>query len=131
MSHAFTALDDLALLALVVAHGLDSDLNARETDVLVDRVANAAPALEGHELSGDQLSEIVRRSVERYRSLSVHDLDDVVETTRDAWDEGTRARAFAALVAVAEADGVVHTMERTFLRHLGTAWRVAGASPPA
>lgn len=129
MPDAPTPLVDLALLAIVVAHGMDSDLNVQETEVLVDRVAGAAVALVGHELSGDQLSEIVQGAVERYGALSVQDLDGVVEATRTGWDDGRRARAFAALVAVAEADGVVHTMERTFLRHLGTAWGVAGAPP--
>jgi len=118
-----TPLEDLALLTLVVAHGTDADLDPRETKVLVHQLDLLSDALGGDAVhSGADLSDLVEHAVEAYGSLSVVHLDDVVIRLRDGLDEALRARAHAALVRVADADGVVHTMEKTFLRHVAQAW---------
>ncbi|WP_420454973.1 TerB family tellurite resistance protein [Rubrivirga sp.] len=116
-------LDDLALLTLVVAHGTDADLDPRETRVLV-RQLDALSDVFDDAHSGADLSDLVENAVEAYGRLSVRGLDDVVARLRDTLDTALLARAHAALVEVADADGVVHTMEKTFLRHLAQAWRL-------
>ena len=114
-------LADLALLTLVVAHGTDADLDPRETRVLVHQLDLLADTFQDAP-SGADLSHLVEDAVEAYGRLSVVGLDEVVARLRDTLDDDRRARALAALVEVADADGVVHTMEATFLRHVAQAW---------
>ncbi len=116
-------LEDLALLTLVVAHGTDADLDPRETRVLVRQLDLLADAF-GEAASGEDLSHLVEDAVSAYGEISVVELDAVVLRLREALDPDTLARAHAALVRVAEADEVVHTMEATFLRHLAQAWEL-------
>ena len=118
---AHSPLADLALLTLVVAHGTDADLDPRETRVLVQQLDEVGEDLrDAH--SGADLSDLVEAAVKAYGALSVRDLDEVVDRLGRALDPAQVARVHAALVRVADADGVVHTMERTFLRHLAQAW---------
>lgn len=114
-------LGDLALLTLVVAHGTDADLDPRETRVLVQQLDDVGETL-GDVHSGADLSDLVETAVGDYGALSVRELDVVVGRLAHALDGAQLARAHAALVRVADADGVVHTMEKTFLRHLAQAW---------
>ncbi|MEM0963851.1 MAG: TerB family tellurite resistance protein [Bacteroidota bacterium] len=81
----------------------------------------------GEELSGADLSSLVEGAVRRYGEIRVQGLDEVVDGLREVLTPADRARAHAALVEVAHADEVVHTMERTFLRHLADAWGLSGA----
>ncbi len=118
---ASSPLADLALLTLVVAHGTDADLDPRETRVLVDQLDRISGVL-GDAISGADLSDLVERAVGAYGAVSVVGLDTVVARLRDALDAVQLARAHAALVQVADADGVVHTMEATLLRHVAQAW---------
>ena len=123
MSEPVHSLEDLALLTLVVAHGTDAELDARETRALVHQLALMEPRL-GHGEGAFDLSEWVHRAVEAYGALSVVELDDVVARLGDALDDAGRTRALEALVRVAQADGVFHTMERAFLRHVAQVWGV-------
>ena len=119
-----TPLADLALLALVVAHGTDADLDPRESREMVRQLDHIAAAF-GDEASGADLSDLVERAVRDYGRLSVIGLDTVVARLGAALTPAQTARAHAALVEVADADGKVHTMERTLLRHLAQAWGLA------
>ena len=114
-------LADLALLTLVVAHGTDADLDPRETRVLVHQLDLLADTFQDAH-SGSDLSHLIEEAVRAYGRLSVVGLDEVVGRLRDTIDADRLARAHAALVEVADADGVVNTMEATFLRHLAQAW---------
>lgn len=118
-------LADLALLALVVAHGTDADLDPRESRELVRQLDRIAAAF-GDEASGADLSDLVEHAVRDYGQLSVVGLDTVVARLGAALTPAQTARAHAALVEVADADGKVHTMERTLLRHLAQAWGLVG-----
>lgn len=116
-----SALADLALLTLVVAHGTDAVLDPRETRTLVQQLDLLADAFD-ESSSGADLSHLVEAAVARYGAVSVVGLDEVVGRLRDRLDADQLARAHAALVEVANADEVVHTMEATFLRHVAQAW---------
>ena len=121
MDTTSSPLADLALLALVVAHGTDADLDPRETHVLVQQLDEVGEELrDAH--SGADLSLLVESAVRAYGELSVRGVDEVVTRLGQTLDAAQIARAHAALVRIADADGVVHTMEKTFLRHLAQAW---------
>ncbi len=114
-------LADLALLTLVVAHGTDGDLDPRETHELVHQLNMLSSRFEDAH-SGEDLSKLVELAVKAYGSVSVVGLDTVVIRLRDSLSSTDLARAHAALVEVADADGVFHTMEKTLLRHIAEAW---------
>ena len=121
-----TPLEDLALLTLVVAHGTDADLDPRESRALVRQLDLLSDAFGDDAVhSGADLSHLVEAAVEAYGALSVLGLDAVVGRLKERLSETERARAHAALVEVADADGTVHTMEKTFLRHVAQAWGLA------
>ncbi len=120
MAHV-SALADLALLTIVMAHGTDADLDPRETQILVQQLSLLSSS-DGGAASGADLSDLVETAVEAYGELSVRGLDDVVGRLGQALSPEDLARAHAALAAVADADGHVHTMEAAFLRHVAQAW---------
>ena len=117
-------LSDLAIVALLVAHGTDADLDPRESRVAVERLSASAEALAGRSVSMAELSHEVETAIDRYRRLTVPDVDALVARVGAALGEARRADAFAMLVAVAEADGAVSVMERTVLRHIAEVWGV-------
>lgn len=117
-------LADLALLSLVVAHGTDADLDPRESREVVRQLDLVGTGW-GEEPSGADLSDLVEAAVRAYGQLRVVGLDAVVARLGAALTPAQTARAHAALVEVADADGAVHTMERTLLRHLAQAWGLA------
>ncbi len=110
---------DLTLLALVIAHGADADLDPREVDTLAEHLHRLAPRL-----SGDEVIRIVKRGAQAYLDTRVEGAETVVYRLAGALDADGRAQAYAALEAVAEADEVMHTMESTLLRHVAAAWRL-------
>jgi uncharacterized tellurite resistance protein B-like protein len=121
-------MDDVALLALVLAHGTDGAVHADEVRVLLDSLS----ALK-EDLPGDA-EKSLQRAAGHYEGVQIEHLEDVADRIARALAPAPLARVFAVLVAVAEADGVLHPMEATFLRHLAQAWRVGiwpGAGAPA
>lgn len=122
MDRSPSPLADLALLCLVVAHGTDADLDPRETEAVVRQLDRLAGDIGEDALSGVDLSNLVEAAVGAYGDLRVRGLDEVVARLQDALAPEVLARMHAALVRVADADGVVHTMEKTFLLHLAQSW---------
>ncbi|WP_412068682.1 TerB family tellurite resistance protein [Rubrivirga sp. IMCC43871] len=116
-----SALTDLALLTIVMAHGTDADLDPRETQALV-RQLDLLSGGDNGDASGADLSDLVESAVEAYGALSVRGLDELVGRLGQTLAPADLARAHAALAAVADADGHVHTMEAAFLRHVAQAW---------
>lgn len=120
-SNAFSedALIDLTLLALVIAHGADADLDPREVDTLAERLHRLAP-----HLSGDDVIRIVKEGAKVYLDTRVEGAETVVHRLAGALTPNDRERAYEALEAVAEADEEMHPMESTLLRHVAAAWRL-------
>ena len=117
-------LADVAVVAFVVAHGMDADLDPRESRVAVEHLTGLSETLTGARVGMAELSTHVESAVARYGHLTVPAFEALVENLARALDADARAAAFAVLVGVAEADGVVRTMEQTVLRHIATAWDV-------
>lgn len=113
-------LADLTLLALVIAHGADADLDPREVDMIAEHLHRLAP-----HLSGDDVIEIVKEGAKAYLDTRVEGAETVVYRLAGALDTDGRAEAYAALKAVAEADELMHPMESTLLRHVAAAWRLS------
>lgn len=122
--HAFTREDlrGIALLALVIAHGADADLDSREIDTLADRLLS----LEGS-LSGDDVIVVFREAAREYAAMKVISAEDMVAQLAQSLDFRGRRRAFSLLRAVAEADGVIHPMESALLRHIAEGWDIGPA----
>jgi len=123
-SDQFTV-DDLrgiALLALVIAHGADSDLDPREINTIADRLLTLERSL-----SGDDVIVVFRRAAEEYAAMKVVNAEKVVTDLRGVLDLPARRRAFALLRAVAEADGIMHRMESALLRHIAEDWGIGPA----
>lgn len=115
-------LRDLALLALVIAHGTDAELDVREIDTLTERLFALDPGL-----SGDDVIAVFKEAARSYTRLSVAEATRLVEDLAVRLAEPERRRGFALLRAVAEADEVMHPMESTVLRHVAQAWRIGPA----
>ncbi|MEM1042375.1 MAG: TerB family tellurite resistance protein [Bacteroidota bacterium] len=113
------ALADLTLLALVIAHGADADLDPREVNTLAEHLHRLAP-----HLSPEAVTEIVKDGARAYLDTRVEGAETVVYRLAGALSADGRAEAYAALQAVAEADETLHPMESTLLRHVAAAWRV-------
>lgn len=113
------ALADLTLLALVIAHGADADLDPREVDTLAERLHALAPAR-----SGDDVIRIVKRGAKAYLDTRVEGAETVVYRLAGMLDAAGRRQAYDALAAVAEADDAMHPMETTLLRHVASAWKL-------
>lgn len=119
---AYHDLRDLALLALLVAHGADAELDGREIDALAERLLGLEPAL-----SGDDVIRLVREAAQAYAEVPVAGTDRIVARLGATLPRAVREAAFALLRAVAEADGVMHPMESTLLRHVARAWGIGPA----
>lgn len=117
-------LADVAVVALVVAHGMDADLDPRESRVAVEHLTGLSETITGSRLGMAELSTHVEDAVARYGRLTVPGFEALVESLAETLGTDGRAAAFAVLVGVAEADGVVRTMEQTVLRHIAAAWDV-------
>jgi tellurite resistance protein len=119
MASSFTddTLADLTLLALVIAHGADADLDPREVDALATELHRLAP-----DLSGDDVIGIVRRAVYDYQSTRVEGAETVVHRLAGTLSPDSLDDAYSALEAVADADEALHPMERRLLSQVAAVW---------
>ena len=124
MPESSSALTDFATLAFVIAHGADGSLDSREVGVLARRVESLAASLDLAPLSGANVSEVVRAASQAYLGLAVPEINGVLDRLGRGLDERQRAEVYGAFVEIAAADGTLHRMEQTFLRHIATAWHM-------
>ncbi len=119
-------LADVAVVALVVGEGTDAELDPRESLAVVEALCASAEAIVGEPVKTVAVMEQVQHALARYGRLTVADFEALVARTGGALSADARQAAFGVLVAVAEADGSVTTMEQTVLRHIAEAWSVSG-----
>ncbi len=123
-------LADVAVVALVVGEGTDAELDPRESLAVVETLCANAAAIVGEPVKTVAVMEQVQHALTRYGRLTVPAFEALVARTGDALSADARQAAFGVLVAVAEADGAVTTMEQTVLRHIAEAWGVTGLAQP-
>ena len=123
-------LADVAVVALVVGEGTDADLDPRESRAVVEALCAAADAIVGEPVKMVAVMGQVQHALARYGRLTVPAFEALVARTGAALAPDARQAAFGVLVAVAEADGAVTTMEQTLLRHIAEAWGVTGLVEP-
>ncbi|GAB5534305.1 MAG: hypothetical protein Rubg2KO_05540 [Rubricoccaceae bacterium] len=123
MTDPAATLTDFATLAFVIAHGADADLDTRELEVLTHRIESLSQTL-GHTLSEAEVSDVVRAAAEAYARLAIADANPILARLGRALDPEQRREVYAAFVEIAAADGSMHRMEQTLLRHIATAWHL-------
>ena len=119
-----TTLTDFATLAFVIAHGADATLDTREMDVLSNRIESLARTLSLTPLSGTDLGAVLQKATLQYGELAIPDVNTVLDRLGRSLNPEQRSHAYAAFVEIAAADGTMHTMEQTLLRHIATAWHL-------
>ena len=124
MTDSAAILTDFATLAFVIAHGADASLDTREMDVLSKRIESLAEALTLTPLSGDDLGQVLQRATQQYSELAIADTNPVLDRLGRSLQPDQRSEVFAAFVEIAAADGTMHTMEQTLLRHISAAWHL-------
>ena len=124
MTDPSPALTDFATVAFVIAHGADGSLDTREVGVLERRIESLATSLDLAPLSGANVSQVVRTAGEAYIGMAVPEVDVVLDRLGRALDARQRAEVYGAFVEIAAADGSMHRMEQTLLRHIAAAWRL-------
>lgn len=117
---------DYVVLALIVAHGADSEFDPRESKAVLDSLRE----LSHKTASGSDVIALIKTGALAYQNLKVGEVDEVVRRLASSMDLEERRRTFAALAGVAAADGVQHPMESTILRHIGLAWNLHSEEKP-
>lgn len=124
MTDATATLTDFATLAFVIAHGADADLDTREMDILTERVDSLSRTLMQKSLGEAKLGTILQEATRQYHELAIADVNTVLDRLGRSLDPEQRAQVYAAFVEVAAADGMMHMMEQTLLRHIASAWHL-------
>jgi len=117
-------LTDFATLAFVIAHGADANLDTRELEVLTHRVESVSQTLVDTPLTAADVSGVLRAAAETYSGLAVADANPILDRLGRALTSEQRSEVYAAFVEIAAADGTMHLMEQTLLRHIALAWRL-------
>ncbi len=123
------ALIHLALLYLVVAHGIDHELTRKERHIIWRKLQAWCP-----ESSEQQLSAVLQEAVKRYaEGLDEAALRASAEAVKLALTPEQRLTAFHDLVQIANADGTFLDVEEDFLNELVELWELTphiGAAAP-
>jgi uncharacterized tellurite resistance protein B-like protein len=117
-------LTDFVTLAFVIAHGADADLDSREIEVLTHRAESLASTLVDTPLSASDLSTVIQAATDAYAGLAISEVNGLLDRLGRALNSEQRGEVYAAFVEIAAADGTMHTMEQTLLRHIAVAWHL-------
>lgn len=128
-------LQRVAFAALLVASGGEGEFEAQELRTIAGRLRSRFPWSDV-----DIVTEAIAQALIDLGRVSVEVGSAQVAELRDALDPQSLGLVFDDLAAVARADGSVHRMEATLLRHIADAWGTpyeledsdtAGPLPPA
>jgi uncharacterized tellurite resistance protein B-like protein len=116
----WSLLHDLALLYIVMGHAMDNDLSTKEIDVMLARLNEWQPDLEG-----DDIREILREALQVYAGGPDEEtLGRSVKAIRDAMPVVQRLAILNDMAQIAAADGEVNRHETELLQTLSVAWNV-------
>ncbi|CAM3325433.1 TerB family tellurite resistance protein [Rhodothermus bifroesti] len=120
----------LALLYLVLAHGIDHELTRQERHIIWRKLHAWCP-----ELNEQQLSAVLQEATSRYAEGVGHaELRAAAEAVKLALTPEQRLTAFHDLVQIANADGTFLDVEEDLLNELVELWELTpsiGAAAPA
>ena len=120
-SHAeWTALHDLALIYLVLAHGTDNDLSRNEVQVMLRKLQEWQPGV-----TEGIIREVLRDAMDRYAEGPGHErIRRSIRNVREAMPEDQRMAALNDLIQIANADGVFLDDEEDLINDLVAEWEV-------
>lgn len=118
--NGWTALHDLALVYLEIAHSTDDDIVESEVDAIARKIHEWLP-----NAGESEIQKIVRDAMHAYvQGPDKRLLEDSVETLKKVVPPHQRAPLLADLNYVARADGRVTEKERAMIDRLTKAWNV-------
>lgn len=118
--NGWTAVHDLALVYLEIAHRTDDDIVESEVDAIAKKINEWLPDAENSEIM-----TVVRDAVHAYvQGPDKRLFEDSVETLKKVVPPHQRAALLADLNYVANADGRVTEKERAMIERLTNAWNV-------
>lgn len=121
-SDAWSALHDLALLYLFLAHATDAQLDASEKETMVERLTT------WQSISDDQrLAQVIDEALLIYMGSHSHDmLNTVMVSLKEAMSIPDRIAILNDLAALASADGKLIPTEVGFIQDLANFWEIEG-----
>lgn len=110
----------LAILYLVLAHGVDHELTRQERQIIVRKLRAWYP-----ELSAQQVAAVLQEAIDRYaEGLTETELRASAEALKLALTPEQRLTAFHDLVQIANADGTFLDTEEDLLNELVDLWEL-------
>lgn len=110
----------LALLYLVLAHGVDHELTRQERQIIVRKLRAWRP-----DLTELQLAAVLQQAIDRYaEGLTDAELRAAAEAVKMALTPEQRLTAFHDLVQIANADGTFLDTEEDLLNELVDLWEL-------
>ncbi len=118
---SWTAVHDLALVYLELAHGTDEDIVDSEVDAIAQKINEWLPDAER-----SQILQVVREAMHAYvQGPDKRLFDDSVDTLKNVVPTHQRAALLADLNYVASADGGITEREQQMIDRLTQAWDVS------
>lgn len=117
-------IEEVVFASLLVASGGEGDIDGAELQTIMGSLAHRFG-----DVGSDLQLESLARAIERFTMAPVSDFTtSIAEFGAELPREGRRA-ILDDLSSVAYADGAVHPMERTLLRHIAEAWGLPSPVP--
>lgn len=116
----WTALHDLTLIYLILAHGTDNELSKNEVDLMIRKLGEWLP-----DLHASRIRDILRSAMNRYaEGLDDASVQRAIRSVKDAMPAEQRMAALHDLVQIANADGVFLDVEEDLINNLQSEWEV-------
>lgn len=113
-------LEEMALVALIVASGGEGSISGSALDAILRWLTDRF-----QDVDAVHRFDAFARAVARFEKASVTTFSTSVAELGRELSAPERTAAFCDLQRVAEADGVVHAVERTLLRYVADAWKIS------
>lgn len=116
----WSALHDLTLIYLVLAHGTDNDLSKNEVQVMIRKLKEWQP-----DVSEDRVRAILRTAMNRYaEGVDERRLHQAILAVKESMPASKRMAALHDLIQIANADGVFLDVEEDLINSLLAEWEV-------
>lgn len=116
--------EEVIFASLLVASGGEGDIDGAELRTIMNSLGRRFS-----DLGADLRLEALARAIERFTMAPVAEITTSIADLGGGLPRAGRRAILADLGAVALADGAVHPMERTLLRHIAEAWGLPSPVP--